>query len=176
MGKPFAFFGHSMGGLIAFELARRLRGRNLPEPRILFVSACGAPQIPDPHPFMHSLPDSELLQSLKKLNGIPAEVLQHSEMMQLLIPMIRADFEAFETYRFKQGDSLLGCSIVAFGGTEDLRVSRERLEGWAIQTNSRFEITYLPGDHFFVNSAKESILQVVAERIGASFAVNRPSI
>jgi len=174
--KPFAFFGHSMGGLVAFELTRQLRGRNLPEPRILFVSACGAPQIPDPHPPIHSLPDSEFLESLKKINGIPAEVFQHPEMMPLLTPMIRADFEAVETYLFKPGDPPLGCSIIAFGGTEDPRVSRERLEGWAFRTNSKFEIKYFPGDHFFVNSAKESILQCMAAEIGALFAGNHPTI
>lgn len=165
-----------MGGLIAFELACQLRGRNLPEPRILFVSACGAPQILDPHPPIHSLPDSEFLESLKKLNGIPSEVLQHPEMIQLLTPMIRGDFEAVETYRFKHGENPLGCSIIAFGGTEDPRISHERLEGWAFQTSSRFETKYFPGDHFFVNSAKESILQYMALEIRALFAKNASSI
>ena len=165
-----------MGGLIAFELARQLRGRNLPEPRILFVSACGAPQILDPHPPIHSLPDSEFLESLRKLNGIPSEVLQHPEMMQLLTPMIRDDFEAVETYRFKQGENPLGCSIIAFGGTEDPRVSRERLEGWTHQTSSRFESIYFPGDHFFVNSAKESILQCMAMEIQVLLAGRQSSV
>lgn len=174
--KPFAFFGHSMGGLIAFELARQLRERKLAEPRILFVSACGAPQIADPHPPIHSLSDSEFQESLKKLNGIPAEVSQYPEMMQLLTPMIRADFELIETYHFKNGGTLLNCPIIAFGGTEDPRISHERLEGWAFQTSSRFEARYFPGDHFFVNSAKESILQFMALEIQALFAKNESSI
>jgi len=167
--KPFAFFGHSMGGLVAFELARQLRGENLRAPRILFVSACGAPQLPDPNPLIHSLPDSEFLQTLKKLNGVPAEVLQNLEMMQLLAPMLRADFEAVETYRFKPGLPPLDCPIIAFGGTDDPRVSRERIEGWVVQTSSRFEIINLPGDHFFVNTAKDSILQSVSSEIQSLF-------
>ena len=167
--KPFAFFGHSMGGLVAFELARQVRGGNLHAPRILFVSACGAPQMPDPNHPIHSLPDSEFLQSLNRLNGVPAEVLQNLEMMQLLTPMLRADFAVAETYRFNPGSPPLDCPIIAFGGTEDPRVSRERIEGWAVQTNSRFEIINLPGDHFFVNTAKDSILQSVSGEIQSLF-------
>jgi len=168
--KPFAFFGHSMGGLIAFELALELRRKNLTGPRLLFVSASGAPQIPDPHPPIHSLPDSEFLPSLEELNGTPPEISQHPEMMQVLTPMIRADFEAVETYLFKPGGPPLDCPIIAFGGTEDPRISRERLAGWAVQTSSRFETKFLPGNHFFVNSAKDSILRFVEEEIRASFA------
>ena len=174
--KPFAFFGHSMGALVAFELARQMRQRNLPQPHLLFVSACGAPQIPDPCPPIHALPDSEFLDALKGLNGTPVELSQQLEVMQLLIPVLRADFEAVEKYRFHPGEPPFDFPIVAFGGLDDPRVSRERLAGWALQTNARFETEYFPGDHFFVHSVKGSIMRVITEEIRTSFARNRKSI
>ena len=161
---PFAFFGHSLGGLVAFELARTLHQNHLPQPITLFVSACGAPHIPDPHPAIHDLPDAEFLTSLKELNGIPSEVLHQPDAMQVLLPILRADFELIETYRFTTV-SLLNSPIIAFGGLDDNRVSRERLEGWALHTNSRFESHYFPGDHFFINSEKESITESITKEI-----------
>ena len=163
--RPFAFFGSSMGALVAFELSRRLRLENLRPLQILFVAACGAPQIPDPNPLMHDLPDPEFLNALQELNGTPPEISQFPELMQLLTPMLRADVTAFETYRYKPDERPLGCSIFAFGGIADSRVSRERLEGWAAQTNSRFETIFFPGDHFFVNTAKNSVMGRVTEEI-----------
>ena len=165
LDKPFIFFGHSLGGLIAFELARHLRQRNLPQPNILFVSACGAPQLPDPHPPIHTLPDAEFIKSLQELNGIPSEVVNHSELMNLLLPALRADFEAIETYQYISNEHPLGCPIIVFGGYDDPRVSRERLEGWASHTNACFDSQYFSGDHFFINPVKESIMRSIAKEI-----------
>lgn len=157
LDKPFIFFGHSMGGVIAFELIRHLRQLKLPQPNILFVSACSAPQLPDPHPPIHALPDAEFIKSLQELNGIPAEVVYHSELMELLLPTLRADFEAIESYQFNPNELSLDCPIIAFGGLDDPRVSRERLEGWALHTNN-FKAQYFPGDHFFINMNKGAII------------------
>jgi medium-chain acyl-[acyl-carrier-protein] hydrolase len=132
--------------------------------------------MPDPHPRIHALPEPEFLTSLENLNGIPAEVSQHTEMMELLSPMIRADFEAVENYHYDPAEPPLDCPIVAFGGAEDPRVSRERLEAWAVQTRSRFETIYFPGDHFFINSARDSVLRSVSEEITASYSPGHQSI
>ncbi len=161
LDKPFVFFGHSLGGTIAFELARCLRQKGLPQPGILFISACGAPHIPDPHPIIHALPDGEFRTSLKKLNGIPQEVLQNNEMLKLFIPTLRADFEMIETYKYTP-DKPLDCPILAFGGLDDIRISRERLKGWDALTNAWFELRYFAGDHFFINPARESITREIA--------------
>lgn len=164
LNKPFAFFGHSIGGLIAFELTRSLRRLNLPRPTQLFVSACAAPHIPNSNPLIHSFSDIEFLKSLKDLNGIPSEVLQHPDLMNLLLPTLRADFELLETYPFTTAPPL-NCPIVAFGGLDDPRVSRERVEGWARHTDSRFESNYFPGGHFFINTAKEAITESITKEI-----------
>lgn len=166
--KPYAFFGHSMGGMVAFELIRQLRKQNLPRPNILFVSACGAPQLPDPHQPIHELPDPELLSALKELNGIPTELLNYPEIMEVLLPVLRADFELVENYCYTPNQPSLDIPIIAYGGLDDSRISKEHLEGWASQTNCGFKSSYFPGDHFFINGAKDEILRSIVREIISS--------
>jgi surfactin synthase thioesterase subunit len=173
LDKPFALFGHSMGGLIAFELTRHLQDNHLPQPAILFVSGCGAPHLPDPYPPIHTLPDAEFLKALKQLNGLPAELLQLRDTMELLLPILRADFKAVESYRYIPNVSLLDVPIVAYGGLEDSRVSRARLEGWASHTNSRFKSIFFPGDHFFIHRVKDEVMRSIAKEIMSSPTRNR---
>lgn len=168
--KPFAFFGHSLGGLVAFELARHLRRNGFPRPRILFVSGCGAPHLADPHPAFHALPDGEFLEALQQLNGIPSELLDQSELMQLLLPVLRADFEAAENYIHSPAEPALDVPIAAFGGSADPRVSRERLEAWSFHTSSGFQAQYFPGDHFFIHTARDSVISAVADRLRSMYA------
>lgn len=165
LDKPFVFFGHSLGGLLAFELARRLRRQNHSQPAILFISACGAPDLPDPYPPAHLLPDAEFLAAVQKFNGIPIELLQQTELMQILLPMLRADVEAVENYRYTADVPRLNIPIIAFGGLDDPRVDRERIEGWALQTVSNFSSQYFPGDHFFLNAARESIITSITAEV-----------
>lgn len=170
LDKPFIFFGHSLGGMVAFELIRHLRRNNLPQPVILFISACGAPHLPDQHPPIHTLSNAEFLKSLKQLNGIPSELLYQPDVMQLLLPTLRADFEAVESYHCSPNEAPLDCPIFAFGGHDDLRVSQESLEGWASHTNSQFSSQYFPGDHFFINTSKEAIIASIVTKISTSHA------
>ncbi len=170
LDRPFAFFGHSLGGLLAFELTRHLRRKNLPQPNILFISACGAPHLSDPHPPIHALPNTEFIESLHQLNGIPAELLDQPDVMRLLLPILRADFEAVESYHYTPNEPQLNIPISAFGGLGDPRVSRERIEGWASQTNSNFKSGYFPGDHFFINTARESVMDSIAIEATSSHA------
>jgi medium-chain acyl-[acyl-carrier-protein] hydrolase len=169
LDKPFAFFGHSLGGLVAFELARQLRQQNLPQPQVLFVSACGAPHLPDSHPRIHTLRDDEFLESLQQLNGIPSEILHQADLMQLLLPMLRADFQAIENYVFTNDQPSLDCPIVAFGGLDDPRLSREYIEGWVLHTSSSFKSQYFPGDHFFINTATDTIIESIIAEIESSY-------
>lgn len=158
---PFVFFGHSMGGLLSYELAHELARRGRPRPLHLFVSGRRAPQVPSREEPIHALPEPEFIAKLRELNGTPEEVLQHEELMRLLIPILRADFAVNETYEYLAREPL-DAGISAFGGLGDEEVTREDADAWRSQTRARFRLRMLPGDHFFVHSAKDMILEAVA--------------
>lgn len=157
--KPFVFFGHSMGSILSFELARYLRAHYSLQPRHLFVSGRRAPQLPDPDPPTYNLPDAEFLDELRQLNGTPPEVLDHPELMQLMMPLLRADFAVCQTYQYTPGQPL-DSRITVFGGRED-KAEREHLEGWREQTTSQFSLLMFPGDHFFLHTAGPQMLEVI---------------
>lgn len=166
---PAAFFGHSMGAMISFELARKLRETRGVRPEHLFVSGRRAPQLPDDEPITYNLPEPQLLEELRRLNGTPAEVLEHPELMQLMLPLLRADFSVVETYDFRPG-APLGCPLTVFGGLQDAEVSRRHLEAWGEQTTAAFSVRMLPGDHFFLNTpgAQALLLRIIAEELQRS--------
>ena len=169
LDKPFAFFGHSMGGLLSFEITRFFRRHNVQGPAHLFVSGRGAPQTPNDEPPMHALPEPEFISELRRLNGTPREVLEHEELMQLMLPILRADFSICETYRYEP-EAPLDCSITAFGGLEDESVSVERLKAWREQTNASFSLHMLPGDHFFLHTAQSVLLQTLSQGLNRVLA------
>ena len=158
---PFVFFGHSMGGMISFELSRELRRRGQKLPLHIFVSGRRAPQLPARDEPIHDLPEPEFIVKLRELNGTPEEVLQHAELMKLLIPVLRADFAVNETYEYTE-DEPFDIGLSAFGGLGDEDVTREDLASWRDQTRGRFRLRMLPGDHFFLHSAKDLITEAVA--------------
>ncbi len=166
LDKPFAFFGHSMGGLVSFELARLLHKKYGKSPVHLFVSGCRAPQVPDPDPPIHDLPEPEFLEELRRLNGTPEAVLENTELMQMLLPALRADFAVIETYAYTP-EPPLDCPITAFGGLQDREVSCDDLKAWIEQTNAAFSLHMLPGDHFFLQSAHALLLQSLSQELYA---------
>ena len=162
MDVPFAFFGHSLGSLISFELARWLRRQKAPCPLQLFVSGSRAPQIPNPDPPIHQLPDKEFIEEVRRFNGTPKAVLEHTEMMKVFLPLLRSDMRLYETYLYDH-EAPLDCPISAFGGLEDEEVSREELTAWGAQTRGGFNAHMFPGDHFFLNrNARNGILEVIS--------------
>jgi len=164
LDKPFAFFGHSMGAKIGFELARHLRRKEKLEPTHLFVSGCRAPQLPREARPIHDLPEPDFIEELRRLNGTPNEVLENPELMQLMIPLLRADFAVCSTHTY-MAESPLSCSISAYGGLADQEVSRENLEAWRVQTEAMFHLRTFPGDHFFVNANRALLLRVLSEEL-----------
>src|SRR5262245_59769309 len=161
MDLPFVFFGHSMGGLIGFELARELRRRGQTLPLHLFVSGRRPPHLPPREVPIYDLPEPEFLVKLRELNGTPEVVLQHEELMRLLIPLLRADFAVNEPYAYTQ-EAPFDFGISAFGGFGDEEVTREDVEAWREQTRGRFRMRMLPGDHFFIHGSKDLVLEAVA--------------
>ena len=164
LDKPFAFFGHSLGALVGFELARQLRRQSGVQPVRLFVSADRAPQIPHRCRPIHALPEGEFLGELRRLNGIPQKVLEDVELMQIMIPVLRADFAVYETYAYS-ADPPLNFPISTFGGLQDDRVSRGDLEAWRDQTSVSFSLRMFPGDHFFLHATQALLLQVLSQEL-----------
>lgn len=162
--KPFAFFGHSMGGLVSFELARLLRREYNICPIHLFISGRRAPQIPEPNPPIHALPKPEFIEELRRLNGTPQAVLENAELMQLLIPILRADFAVLETYVY-QSAPILNIPITTFGGLQDIEVSFDELQAWREHTTSTFSQQMFPGNHFFIHSAQSLLLQFLSQKL-----------
>jgi len=160
MDMPFAFFGHSMGVLISVELARRLRLEGQRGPDHLFVSGHRAPHLPRPRPPIHQLPEQEFVAELRRFEGTPEEILQNVELLQLLMPALRADFEVVGTYSYA-AEAPLECPISVFGGREDSEVSEKELEEWRDETTREVKIRMLPGGHFFVQTAHTAILQAI---------------
>jgi medium-chain acyl-[acyl-carrier-protein] hydrolase len=161
---PYALFGTSMGSLIAFELARVLAASPAGPPVRLLVAAHRAPHLPDRGPELHRLPDAAFFDELRRLHGMPDEVLAHPELRALLLPLLRADFTVCETYRYHSAPPL-DCPIVAFGGSADGDVTREDLEAWRELTRSTFTLRMLPGGHFIVHSTRDALLSAVAEEL-----------
>lgn len=162
--KPFCFFGHSMGAMISFELTRLLQTEYALQPVHLFVSGRTAPQVIVTEPLTYHLPDHEFLESLHDLNGTPKELLSNAELMQLMIPLLRADFEVCQTYSYVPRPRV-GCPMTVYGGVQDQHVSLEDYEAWKEQTTGPFKLTMFPGDHFFIHSDQHLLLPALSEEL-----------
>jgi surfactin synthase thioesterase subunit len=158
---PFVFFGHSLGSLVSFELARELRRRGLPGPIHMFVSAHRAPHLPHPHPPLRHLADSEFIRQLcDQYGGIPQAVLDNRDLLELMLPCLRADFNAFETYQYIE-EAPLSCSMSAFGGRQDRRIQEAELAGWRQQTAGSFKLRMFDGNHFFLQGGRDALLAAI---------------
>ncbi len=164
LDKPFAFFGHSMGALIAFELACKLRDQGQPLPSHLFVSGRRAPQLQDKNPPTYNLTDEELVKKLHWLKGTSSSLLDDPEMMQLMLPILRADFTVCETYQYIK-KAPLPCPITAFGGWRDPASRRGGLQGWREHTTANFTKKTFPGNHFFLHSAQTHLLKFLNQQL-----------
>jgi medium-chain acyl-[acyl-carrier-protein] hydrolase len=164
---PYALFGHSMGSIISFEFARYLQRIEHQNPLHLFVSGHRAPQLPDPDPPMHHLPEPEFIEELRRLQGTPEEVLRNKELLRLLLPLLRADFSLCEMYLYQQ-EKPLSCPVTAFGGLQDEDVSRDSLALWREQTRGAFKLRFFMGGHFFLEKEQASLLSVLSQTLLSS--------
>ncbi|HXB53924.1 MAG TPA: alpha/beta fold hydrolase [Vicinamibacteria bacterium] len=173
LDMPFALFGHSMGALVAFELARELRRRALAGPVLLAVSGHHAPHWPDPEPPFAHLPDPEFLAEVcNRYDGIPPEVLAEKELLDLMLPVLRADIQALESYAYA-ADTPLDCAFSCFGGEDDPHVSRAELEAWRDQTRGTCTVRTFPGRHFFIETSRGAVLQALRQGLEARTTAGR---
>lgn len=162
---PFAFFGHSMGGVVAWEVARELQRRGRRGPARLFVSGCVAPRWMSARAPVYQLPDGALLEHLRSLNGIPEEVLGSPELLSLVLPVFRADMEIYDTFRYVAGEPL-HAPVSIYVGEEDHTVPREQAAAWGELTDAGSALTSFPGDHFFIMSQRDAVIGALSKELG----------
>ena len=167
LDRPYAFFGHSMGATVAHELTRRLLAGSRPPPRQLFISGRSAPQLPSRRAAIHALPEAEFIASMRDFNGTPAEIFEHRELMEMMLPIIRADFQVLETWSYEDRGAI-DIPLSVFGGIADPGVPIENLDAWACCTTARFKRHMFPGDHFFLQQHYPAMLNIIARTLDQS--------
>lgn len=147
---PFAFYGHSMGSLLAFELARKMEEEIRLQPTHLFVAARRAPHLESRNRTLHEQPSEKVREFLRTLHAVPVEVLDNDELMELLLPALRADLKLDGLYEYTPGRGV-SCPVIAFTGVSDPYVLSDEIAGWAVHAGGGFELVQLVGDHFFMD-------------------------
>lgn len=160
-GAPFALFGHSMGGLLAYLVARKMEAYCLAPAAHLFISGKGAPHLPTPGKrTIHALPDDQFIGELSRLGGTPPEVLESPEMLAFFLPLLRHDFSMAETCILPADIRPVTSAITVLAGDED-ELCAEQLEGWRLYTRNTCIIRRFSGDHFFIREHAQAIAKLV---------------
>lgn len=165
--QPFVFLGHSMGALLAFELARSLRSHQLPMPALLIVSGHRAPHLLSTDEPIHQLPERQFLQKLAEFEGTPAAILAMPEFREVWLPVIRADFELCEGYQYASQPPL-NLPIVALYGKDDPQIEATEMEAWSQHSHCPFVSYPLPGEHFYLHTHRNefiSLLQSILDSV-----------
>ncbi|MFJ4830631.1 thioesterase II family protein [Streptomyces sp. NPDC088747] len=158
LDRPFALFGHSLGALIAYEVARELRRTHRLEASHLTVSARTTPEIPQPGRMSHLLSDEEFLDALdRRFRAVPAQIRRDPEMRALYLPVLRGDITMLETYRYR-AERPLRCPITALCGSEDPEASDEEMRGWRHHGMGGFAQHTYNGGHFFLQEHRDALL------------------
>jgi medium-chain acyl-[acyl-carrier-protein] hydrolase len=165
--RPFAIFGYSMGAIVGLELARRLRRRSQLEPAAFLLAGRNAPWVPSPLPDFHQLPDRELKAALRNLGGTSDAVLGSEELMNLFLPVIRADLAAVENYRYRT-EPPLRCSMRVYAGIRDPLVSAEGLAAWSREVSGDFQVRRFSSGHFLLQEAEAAVVAAITAALGSA--------
>ncbi len=161
LDRPFACFGHSLGALLAFEFARRCRALGLREPSRLIVSGCGAPSVGHASEPLHLMDDRALIAALRRYNGTPAEVLDNAELMEWVLPVIRADFALVANYAYRPLPPL-DLPLTVLSGRDDCHVDADMVAAWRTETTAACDLHWFDGDHFFIRPRQHAVTALVA--------------
>jgi len=174
LDRRFALFGHSMGAILAFELARALERRGA-APAHVIASGRAAPQLADRRAPIHGLPPAQFLAEVSALGGTPPELLAHGEVRRALLPTLQADFAAIERWRYAARPPLTA-PLTAVGGAADPRIGRAELDAWRAQTTGEFALQLFAGGHFFLRESEAELVALLAARCSiATSAATRPA-
>ena len=169
---PYALFGHSMGSLVAFETCHVLAARRAAMPRLLIASGHRAPRAPRSTAPMHGAPEAEFVAHLRELGATPPEVFNSPDLLELMLPILRADFRACETYR-PHDRARLHINIAAYGGLGDADTSRDGLRAWQEETTGECVVRMFPGGHFFVSDCADRVVATLERDLFEALATER---
>ncbi|GAA4278250.1 thioesterase II family protein [Aquimarina mytili] len=164
---PYALFGHSMGGIMVYELARKIREEQLRPPSHIFISGRSAPNIPKERKKFSQMPIHEFRKEVLNLGGTPKEFFEHPELLDLFLPILKNDFRLVETYNFIEQNSILDNNLsILIGEHDDL--TKEQGEGWSMLTTNACSIHYFDGGHFFLNEKTEEVIAILNKKLKQS--------
>lgn len=168
LDQPFSFFGYSLGTVLAFEVARELRRRGLPSPQQLMVGARQAPQERSKMAPIHALANASFMDEIDRRYGLlPAAIRKDPDLLKMVLPVLRADITALETYVYTD-EAPLSLPITAFGGATDKIPDASDLASWQTQTTAGFSSQLLPGGHFFLSESAAQLLPLIREKLTAN--------
>jgi surfactin synthase thioesterase subunit len=161
--QPYALYGHSMGALLCYLLSARIIREEINGPIHLFLTGKGAPSVKAHGNALHLLPRDELVKELRRMGGTPDIVLSDNKLLDLFLPVIRADFEALENFRY-EAPANLNVPITVITGSEET-ISAEGIEAWKLETCGQVETIVLPGNHFFIFEHVSEIIKLIAQTL-----------
>ena len=173
--RPYALFGHSMGAILAFEVARCAEREWARRPVAVAVSAMRAPHLPAGFRRMSTLPDAGLLDSVRALGGVPDSVWRDPSLCQMLVPLLRADFRVCDTYEPTPSGGALRCPILALAGARDPLATPAELAAWRQYSAPGFEHHTLPGGHFFIHDHLPALASHLVDHVTAAISNAEPS-
>lgn len=168
---PYALFGHSLGALLAFEVAHALRACTEPAPVALFASGCSAPALRDTDRYAAERSDAELIAEMSELGGTAAEILANAEWMAMTLPVLLADYRVCASYRAVPRQPL-DCPFHVFGGRQD-DTTRDRLAAWRSETSGPCTHDWFDGGHFFLHDAEAEMLGLMVRYIDQGLSRQR---
>lgn len=156
----YAIYGHSMGGLLAYELYYKVHNENVTIPKHIFFSGYKPPSVPRNENQIHLLPDMEFIKEVIELGGTPQEVIENKELIQLYTPILRNDFKMIEEYVYNEKKEKIQCDITILNGKEE-DITLEEILAWKKHGDKGFKVYNFAGDHFFINNNIENIVNII---------------
>jgi len=170
LDRPFALFGHSVGAMTAFELTRHLRRQGMPAPEWMFLSGHPAMDLPRRRPAVSHLPRAEFVQAMREVFGVDPALLDHKELMDVVFPTLRADYELVESYVYRE-EPPFDLPLSAFGGSRDPEATEAEILAWRRHTTGPFRTQVLEGNHMFLNTSRDALVAELARDLARAPAL-----